>query len=1076
MLRNWLRALTAIGLAMSAWTAPAGFAPATMPDGPVMSFHNRVLLNRLAVGGHHTAQVMLAVRPGRFQEMLARIANARGQVRRSEPDVDYIRADVPLVRLVDIATDAAVEAYQIASLASPSWYPSAHPQSRAELERNAEVVPVVRASTEPRSKLPVLSPETARGNGYTADEDAGVGRWRAEHPTFDGRGVTIAFLETALVEFGHPAVQVAKAIDGTEVPKIVGVLNTLGPDEADDTRVDLNVHIRTTQTWHAVGNRTYILPRAGAYTFGILWLPVAGELVQRFAVLRNEDTGDVRIDTDSDADLSDEQPLVDVNTRIDVRHLRVSHPRPADLAFVFGAGSRPDRVHFYTARSGHHTMSVSVATGNATPDGLAFGVAPGARALVVRYFASNPQFHTMIEGYLDTARRPDVDILCDSTGIATVPDATGEFAGLFFRRLVARYGKPIFHSAGNARRFLSNVSAVGDVFTVGGALGSATFASLYGGGTLPRATVHPSSAAGPAIDGALKPDFLAPENRISAGIWIDDGHVPLPKNAPTAHLPAGYEISCCTSASSPYAAGLAALILSAAKQAGVPYSVESLGSALRLSAQFLPDWPAHQQGNGVLDVNAAWRALQDVRVTPRIVAMGDATHALTPYVAHRKVGVGLFEQHGWVAGARGRRTLRFRRESGAAAPIKYRISWTGNDGTFAAPPTITLPLHTVSTAQVAIAVRASGAHSAILNLHDPHTDAVVFRTQATVIATEPFDAKTHATRFAGSIPLMHGRELFIRVPESTAAMSVELEVLQGSLGATLLTPDGLYRSYFDHVQPLSGRTFTKGRYSFVWPVPAAGTWSINLGNVSATQERNPALVSTESATYAITVRLLGASLDLRRASSMDIEATMTNRLGALREPILEVSRGTLRSHNGTALPTGLPNTFEINVPNGASTLRVNLRATSSDEPSLELYLYDCTSGECFLWDFTLPAVREHTTVVRSPLPGRWVAAVNAAPYPTKAVQFSLEEIIAGSATRYQAANLASAASPRWSITVKNAHQVPPTGAELGEILLFELFDAAAAREAVTYPWENRKGLFSLADRLVAVGAAVWRIN
>ena len=108
----------------------------------------------------------------------------------------------------------------------------------------------------------------------------------------------------------------------------------------------------------------------------------------------------------------------------------------------------------------------------------------------------------------------------------------------------------------------------------------------------------------------------------------------LPKNAPTRSTGPGYEVSCCTSAGSPYAAGLAALLLSAAKQEHVAYAVATLGRALRIGARFLPHTPSYLQGNGVLDVSAAWRELTHPFDVPTIRSTARIVHPLAPYAAH----------------------------------------------------------------------------------------------------------------------------------------------------------------------------------------------------------------------------------------------------------------------------------------------------------------------------------------------------------------------------------------------------------------------------------------------------------
>src|SRR5262249_23726563 len=271
-------------------------------------------------------------------------------------------------------------------------------------------------------------------------------------------------------------------------------------------------------------------------------------------------------------------------------------------------------------RHSHQTMTVSVAAGARGGDSLPFGGAPAARVLLVRSSSTDYRLPDYFEGYLDAARRPRVDILTDTPRPPIVPGTSRDFARLFCSRLIAVYRKPIFHSAGNYPRLLNGASSLGDVFSVGGAIGPSTLTALYADAALEGPMPHPLSAAGPSLDGALKPDFLAPANRLAADTFASGVRLSVPRSAPAAALGRGYQISCCTPAGSPYAAGIAALLISAAKQERVPYSVETLGRALRAAATFLDTVPAYQQGSGLLDVNAAWRELQRRIDVPRIRA------------------------------------------------------------------------------------------------------------------------------------------------------------------------------------------------------------------------------------------------------------------------------------------------------------------------------------------------------------------------------------------------------------------------------------------------------------------------
>jgi hypothetical protein len=1041
-----------------------------------MSFSNRLLLNRAAVGRLRAVEVMLAVHDKALAGATRLIERTGGHVRYTDSEVGYVRAEIPIERLVELVGNAGIDAYQISSLSRGSWYRDGPPQTNAEMFRGFErVIPDVRPRLDRDLELPSLTAGRAQEIGYAENEDAGVGEWLARHPSFDGRGVTIALLESAQPEFTTPILGNAKSLDGRDVPKLAGILNTIATDEPDETRVELTVQVQAQTAWNRIGDRTYILPRPSTYRFGIFTIAVGPNLLQQFGVLEDEISHEVRIDTNGDADFRNETPVSDVNDRFEPRSLKLGYPQPTDVAFVMGRGRAPHTLHIYLSRGGHQTMTLSVAAGSKTENGVAFGVAPGARVLLVRTDASDYRVKDFVEGYLETIKRPDVDILSDTAGIVMPPDTAADFFGLLFHRMAAAYGKPIFHSANNMWRKLGSASALGDAFAVGGSIGPKTFAALFGGAPLLELTVHPTSAAGPALDGAVKPDFVAPVDRIAADLKSATRQVPIPKNAPTMHLPAGYQIGCCTSASGPYAAGIGALLMSAARQERLPYSLGSLGRALRGGAQFLPTAPTFEQGSGMLSVNAAWGELKRRVEMPRITSTATVVHTLAPYAALGQEGQGIFERDGWTVGMSGTREIRFRRESGPASPVTYRLSWTGNDGTFATQPSIVLPLDRTVSLPISIAVNSAGAHGAILNVHDPATDAIVFRTQATVVATEQFDRAAKTLRLTGRLPLLARRAHYVPVPEGIAAMSIELEVLRGSVRAEVLPSHGLYPNYYGHILPQGGRTFTVGRYDVVLPNPAPGTWTLSVENTSGWAEANRSLVSTDEAEYRLTARLLGVTLQVRPSTADTVIASMENLGAVLREPVIQTSFGTLRSHHAEILPTGLPNQFEIDIPANTPTLSLQLRGIGPAADTFELYLYDCTTGECFSYNFTLPAERHQLLTVRRPKPGRWVAAVNAAPFPTAASSFELDEIVtSGAPVRTLTPTGPLSPGAKWTQPVERPAATAVRPGDM-RVLVTEILDLAVERDESEHQWETRALLPKFADRPVAVGTSIYRL-
>jgi hypothetical protein len=1042
-----------------------------------MSFHNRLLLNRAVVSGLERLEVMLLVRDQGLAPTTALVERLGGRVRRTVAAVGYLRVQVPIDRLLALVASIDIEAYQISSLSKASWFRDGTAEKMAEMWRRFETTAAVAGTAAPASNsgLPPLSVERSRESGYTADNDVGLGDWMKEHPTFDGRGVTVAVLENALPEFTHPTLRSAKTLDGRDLPKLTGILNTIADDDPDETRVALDREVRAVTAWCQIDGRTYIVPHPGHYRFGLFTLPAGGNLIARFGVLEDETTHDIRVDTNGDGDFRDETPIVDINEKMDVRALKLTQPRPVDLSFVIARGRAPHTVNIYASTGGHQAMTVSVVAGSKTDDGLAFGVAPGARVLLVRNHTRGFSLHNMLEGYLEAAARPDVDVLTDAESIVAGPNTAADFIGLLFRRTTAIYGKPIFRNAGNYQLWMASVSASGDAFSVGGSHGPATFAALEGGASIDGLMVHHTGAAGPSIDGMLKPDFIAPVERIAARLWRADDVVRLPKNTPQFELPRGYEISCCTSASAPYAAGVAAVLLSAARQRQLPYWPDRFIRALKIGARFLPNAPSYEQGNGVLDVNAAWRELHNPVEIPTIHTTARIVHPLAAYAARGEEGEGIFEEEGWSVGTTGHRDIQFRRESGRATPITYRVDWTGNDGTFAAPATVTLPLSSIVALPITIAIHSAGAHSAILNLHDPATDAIIFRTQATIVAPEVVDPRTHAVRIAGSVPLMQQDSRFVTVPDHLAAMSIDLEVIHGSVMASILPGNGLLPLYspLSRVYAEIGRTFTAGRYHIVLPYPVAGTWGLDLSNASARRERDQTLVRTETAEYVVTITMFGAALQVRSSDQDAFSVDAENMGGALREPVLETSPATLVTRTGRALANGMPSLFDLDVPAGAATLALKVHGQDANGTPLELYLYDCTSGECFNHDFTLPAAHEQMMVVRKPKPGRWLAAVNPGPFPATSGGFLIDTIIAtGPAHRTAARAQARTPGEKWT---ENTQPASPAGGVTDGVLC-ELVDLAVQRDTVEHKWDTRENYPDMSDIPAAVGMAFYRIN
>jgi hypothetical protein len=208
-------------------------------------------------------------------------------------------------------------------------------------------------------------------------------------------------------------------------------------------------------------------------------------------------------------------------------------------------------------------------------------------------------------------------------------------------------------------------------------------------------------------------------------------------------------------------------------------------------------------------------------------------------------------------------------------------------------------------------------------------------------------------------------------------------------------------------------------------------------------------------------------------SNKSIPVEVVNQGSTIREPVLTLTPGALREHRAKFRADGLPNIVEIAVPEGAATLSLKVRSERPAIDKLELYLYDCTTGECFSYDIKFPAAPEHTLVVRKPNAGRWVAAVNAAPFPTSPGRFVLEEVLTKGSAQEQRSARPLLHGERWTTTV-DPSAIPSSAGDAQPILFVELLDATIEKDEAAYPWDPSPKAYKLRDRPVALGTAIVR--
>lgn len=929
--------------------------------------------------GQKEIMVLVASMPGANASVVREFADFGGSVRFREDTVDYLRAKVPVDRVDDLARLSSV---QVVSVDGVQMY------------YTSQELPVDKAR-----KVPPPDASTGSENPFLPTRDIGAPQFVRDHPTFDGRGVTIANVDGNSPDMLVPELQSALSIDGKPEPKFSDVINALDPlDDESPLKVDMSNEVdarnqrfewrQTAYSTPADGKYRIGLFDAGAFAGGLLrtYLPQLKSGKSSIPILWDEHGDRVWVDTNSNNSFVDETALTDFNSSYTPGIFGKDDPRTPlreTVAFVVLTNPQHKVIFLAPLVNGHATATASVAAGREFFGSQMNGVAPAARIASVLKRSTT---HSLLEGVLLAIKDPKVDLVSLQSGALIPPQDGSSVLGVTFQRLVEHYKKPVFSGADNLGPGISTngePAVANSVISVGAYVSGPTWRSNYGVTTATNETIANLSARGPRIDGAFKPDFIAP----AAVVAADFANSGMQATTPF-ELPPGYSSGTGTSYACPMASGAAALLISAAKQTGVPYDAQRIAWALKTSARFLPGIGAHEQGNGLINVAAAWEALKQAPRFVMISSSVDVNVAIGPYLKVPFRGPGIYEREGWQAGQSGQRTLTFTRTSGGAEPMDYAVRWTGNDGTFSSSTSIRLPLNTPVTFPVAITAQTSGTHSAIINLDEPGGAHAIYQVMNTVIAAEQFKADENFTVTREGVAEYPGyATYFFAVPNNTSAFKVDVRAQSGTIRLRLMRPTG---KEFDHPydtpvrwppQYQSGGTLDR-----LISDPEPGVWQVIVENQNLLE---PGKADSESrrATFRITAAVFGAEpsqadLNTRVRDSVNKEqVSFTNHFASFEGYYAEMPLASAFSSRETISDGSEPIVYEINVPPGTTTLTSSINQASAKKADVDLYLYFC-AGTCELKAFSARSGSNESVVIAQPKSGKWKVVIDPVSIPS----------------------------------------------------------------------------------------------
>lgn len=983
------------------FSAPQALAqpPAPPPPGDeeILDQEDLTLLEQAKDAGRSQVTLLVAAQRGRADAAAGELESIGGVVRSANEQLDYLKVTVPIGQAEVAPKLKSVDAVDIDGLIARD-----------------EPAPV--GATDP-SPQPAPDENTPRVNPYLPTGDTKAAQFGRTFPFWDGRGTTVAVLDSG-VDLDHPAL----ARTSTGQRKIVDWYTANSPTSGDGTWVPMSSE--TYSGTFTANGRQWTAPE-GAFSFGV-FSEVAGDLgtaaseiggdINRdgdrsdsYGVLQDTASKEVRVDLDGDGDFTDEKSMIDYKVRQDVGYFGADDPATGvveRVAFVVQT-DKAGYVNVGVAAAAHGSHVAGIAAGNDLFGGNMDGAAPGAKLMSVKVCLSTPSCTSsgLIDGVVYAAENGADVVNISIGGLPALNDGNNARAELY-NRVIETYNVQLFISAGNSGAGANSVgdpSVATDALSVGSYITDDTWLSNYGSSSPVAESLHPFSSRGPREDGGFKPDLVAPGAAVSSiPRWQPPEPVP-----GTYELPAGYGMFNGTSMAAPQAAGAAALLVSAYKalHGGKRPPVTALRSALTSTSRFVDGIDANAQGAGLIDTLRALTALRGPGVHEVTTSVPVST-VLSGQLQTPNTGVGIHDREGVTIGKAYTRTYTLKRTTGPSTPVNYRVSWVGNDGTFSSARSVRLPLDRPVTFDVRVNPRTAGTHSALLRLDDVRTTGIDVQTMNTVFA--PYDltaADGYVVEASGTIQRNQARSVFVRVPEGTSNLQIEMaaggpEPGTGQVRFVRYDPTGVPvdpTSSTNCYNPDAGAGCPTGSpTSRAVTDPMPGVWEIV---VEARRTSDAAEVP-----WALTIAAQGTTISpdpdviaqARLGTPIDREYTVTSTLGQFTG---RLTGGPLDSAR-VARPSvaeGELQSYDIEVTPGSTALTATIGNTSDGGADLDLYVYNCTSGTCALANYSADGDSEESVTIRNPAAGTWRVEVDGYAVPSGSTEYDYLDLFANPA-------------------------------------------------------------------------------
>ena len=456
---------------------------------------------------------------------------------------------------------------------------------------------------------PIADPRIAQLAGLMPLASTGVPEFLRANPTYDGRGVLIAILDSGVDPGTFGLITTS-----TGAPKLLDVRDFSG-----EGRVTLAPVSPEGGTVSVAGRRLRGAGRIARLTAGDWY---AGELRERplgkkpaadlngngsnadrfpLVVVRASDGWVVLIDTNLDDSFEDETPLHDYRQG---RETIALGTRPITIAANFSESGTQPVLDLVFDTSAHGTFVAGVAAGHRLYNLQGFnGVAPGAQLIGLK-IANNARGGVTVHGSMLRALRYAARF-AEERGLALVINVSFGIGNERAGRAVMDSLTDVFLRANP--RIVATISAGNDGPGLGnvGFPGSADLA-LSVGATYPGVFAEPPQPGRPPV-----PDVTAWFSSRGGEVVKPDVIAPGVAYSSVPRWGSGDEIKGGTSFSAPHVAGLAACLMSAMLQERRAIVGADIVHALRATARRLPGQTPLDEGAGVPRLTAAHNWLRE---------------------------------------------------------------------------------------------------------------------------------------------------------------------------------------------------------------------------------------------------------------------------------------------------------------------------------------------------------------------------------------------------------------------------------------------------------------------------------